>query len=193
MTFALPLSLRPSRWLRSGMSESPSVRTSGGDGPPAINELYHARRLSLVRLAFLMVGDLATAEDIVQDVFAALFRRYGAALRGVDDPHAYLTTGVMNGARSVLRRRYTARSYVPSPVGSAPAAEDEVMISEGDHEVVAAVANLAVRQRQVVVLRYWSGLSENEIATVLGVSCGTVKSTASRALALLRQALGGRR
>jgi RNA polymerase sigma-70 factor (sigma-E family) len=194
MTFVLPRPAPLLRWLRSVMSgPSPSVRGPGADGPPAINELYHARRLSLVRLAVLMVDDLSTAEDLVQDVFAALYRRHGAELRTVADPHAYLTAGVMNAARSALRRRRSARAYLPPPPGLAPAAEDEVLLGEGDREVLAALGELTVRQRQVMVLRYWSELSEQEIADALHVSRGTVKSTASRALTILRGLLGERR
>ena len=191
MTFVLPRPAPLLRWLRSVMSgPSSSVRGPGADGPPVINELYHARRLSLVRLAVLMVDDLPTAEDIVQDVFAALYRRHGADLRTVADPHAYLTAGVMNAARSALRRRRSARAYVPPPPGLAPAAEDEMLLGQGDREVLAALGELTVRQRQVMVLRYWSELSEQEIAEVLRVSRGTVKSTASRALSILRGRLG---
>jgi RNA polymerase sigma-70 factor (sigma-E family) len=158
-------------------------------GPPAIDELYHARRLSLVRLAVLMVDDLPTAEDIVQDVFAALFRRHGAELRSVSDPHAYLTAGVMNAARSALRRRRSARAYRAPEPGTVPAAEDLALLSEGDREVLDALGTLTVRQRQVLVLRYWSELSEQEIADTLRISRGTVKSTASRGIGLLRRKL----
>ena len=189
MILAIPLPSLLLRRLRSDVS-TPVRREAGSDGPPAINELYHAR---LVRLAPLMVDDLATAEDIVQDVFAALYRRHGADLRTVSDPEAYLTSGVMNAARSALRRRRTARAYVPPPAGTAPAAEDEMLLSEGDREVLGALRELTVRQRQVLVLRYWSELSEREIADVLHVSRGTVKSTASRALTILRGLLGERR
>ncbi|GGQ51231.1 RNA polymerase sigma factor [Couchioplanes azureus] len=194
MSLALPLARPLLRWWRSALSGSPApVRGTASSGPPAINQLYHARRLRLVRLAVLMVDDLGTAEDIVQDVFASLFRRHGAHLRSVEDPDAYLTSGVMNAARSALRRRRTARAYVPPPAGTVPAAEDQMLLSEGDHEVLAALAKLTVRQRQVMVLRYWSEMSEQEIANVLDVSRGTVKSTAHRALTLLRGLLGERR
>jgi len=182
------------RWFRSvigtanrrggGRVAGPDGRA--GQGPPTINELYHTRRLSLVRLAVLMVDDQPTAEDIVQDVFAALYRRHGADLRTVTDPHAYLTAGVMNAARSALRRRRSARAYVPPRPVAVPAAEDQVLLGAGDGEVLAALGRLTIRQRQVMVLRYWSELSEREIAEALNVSCGTVKSTASRALTALR-------
>ncbi|GLY93593.1 hypothetical protein Acsp02_08490 [Actinoplanes sp. NBRC 103695] len=146
-----------------------------------------------MRLAVLMVDDLGTAEDVVQEAFAKLWRRHGADLRGVDDPSAYLTTAVLNVARSALRRRRVARGYVLPRVGVAPAAEDLALLGEGDREVLAALGRLTARQRQVVVLRYWSELSEQEIADALRVSRGTVKSTASRALTILRGALEGRR
>ena len=183
------------RVLRSVLSGTRPAGPGGAErsGPAPINELYHARRLSLVRLAVLMVDDLPTAEDIVQDVFAALYGRHGADLRDVADPHAYLTTGVMNAARSVLRRRRSARAYVPPRPGLAPAAEDEALLGEVDRDVLTALGRLTVRQRQVMVLRYWSELTEQEIADVLRVSRGTVKSTASRALTLLRDHLGRRR
>lgn len=192
MTIALPLPSTLLRWFSRALSGA-AATTRGTAGPPPINELYHARRLSLVRLAVLMVDDLPTAEDIVQDVFAALYRRHGAGLEGIADPHAYLTAGVLNASRSALRRRKHARAYVPPPPGTAPAAEDVALLSGGDREVLAALGRLTARQRQVVVLRYWSELSEREIAEVLHISRGTVKSTASRALASLRGLLGDRR
>ncbi|MEV6300851.1 sigma-70 family RNA polymerase sigma factor [Actinoplanes sp. NPDC051861] len=181
-------------WLRRVLTDAPEPTraAAGPSGPPAINELYHARRLSLVRLAVLMVDDLPTAEDIVQDVFTALYRKHGADLRAVADPHAYLVAGVTNAARSALRRRRTARAYVAPAVGAAPAAEDEALLGEGDREVLRAMRGLTHRQRQVLVLRYWSELSEQEIAEVMRVSRGTVKSTAHRALSVLRGILGER-
>ncbi|MEU4421631.1 sigma-70 family RNA polymerase sigma factor [Actinoplanes sp. NPDC024001] len=184
------------RWLRRSLTEvsQPTRATTAPPGPPAINELYHSRRLSLVRLAVLMVDDLPTAEDIVQDVFAALYRRHGADLRGVTDPHAYLVTGVTNAARSALRRRRTARAYSPPPPGTVPAAEDEALLGmgENDREVLLGLRRLTDRQRQVLVLRYWSELSEQEIADAMRVTRGTVKSTAHRALSILRDHLGER-
>lgn len=160
------------------------------DTGPTIDELYHARRLGLVRLAVLMVDDLPTAEDIVQDVFAALYRRHGDNLTGLTDPHAYLTTGVLNAARSALRRRRSARAYRPPRPGTSPPADERVLLAAADRALLDALRELPVRQRQVVVLRYWSDLSEAEIAEMLSVSRGTVKSAASRALATLRRVIG---
>jgi RNA polymerase sigma-70 factor (sigma-E family) len=180
------------RWLRALSTETGAAARRPGDGPPLINDLYHSRRLSLVRLAVLMVDDLPTAEDIVQDVFTALYRRHGPDLRNVTDPNAYLTTGVVNAARSALRRRRTARAWTPPPPDTIPAAEDEALLGESDREMLRALHGLTARQRQVVVLRYWSELSEEEIADTLRISRGTVKSTAHRALSVLRERLGER-
>ncbi|WP_019073586.1 RNA polymerase sigma factor [Streptomyces hokutonensis] len=158
-------------------------------GEPGIDELYAHRRLDLVRLALLLVDDLPTAEDVVQDVFAALYRRYGTRLAGLDNPDAYLRTSVVNTSRSVLRRRRTVRAHVPERAGHAPSAEEPVLLREEHGEVIAALHRLTRRQREVLVLRYWSHLSEAQIADTLRLSRGAVKSTASRALVALRREL----
>ncbi|GGV13950.1 hypothetical protein GCM10010260_61210 [Streptomyces filipinensis] len=166
-----------------------AVALPGAEQPPGIEELYHHRRLSLVRLAVLLVDDLPTAEDVVQDAFTALFRRHGHRLASLDDPEAYLRTSVVNGARSVLRRRRTVRAHTPAPEQHAPAPEEDVLLHEDHREVLAALRTLTRRQREVLVLRYWSHLSEAEIAATLGLSRGAVKSTASRALDALGRRL----
>ncbi|MEV5879094.1 SigE family RNA polymerase sigma factor [Streptomyces sp. NPDC052101] len=170
-----------------------AVPFSGPEQPPGIEELYHHRRLSLVRLAVLLVDDLPTAEDVVQDAFTALFRRHGRRLASLDDPEAYLRTSVVNGARSVLRRRRTVRAHTPAPEQHAPAPEEDVLLHEDHREVLVALRTLTRRQREVLVLRYWSHLSEAEIAETLGLSRGAVKSTASRALDALGRRLEGLR
>jgi len=160
--------------------------TTGDDH--GFSELYHHRRLELVRLALLLVDDLPTAEDVVQDAFAALLRRHGRRLADLDDPEAYLRTCVVNTARSVLRRRRTARAYIPERARHVPSADKSVLLAETHQEVIDALQRLTRRQREVLVLRYWSDLTEAQIADTLGISRGTVKSTASRALdALGRQ------
>jgi RNA polymerase sigma-70 factor (sigma-E family) len=157
-----------------------------------LGELYVAHRLSLVRLAVLLVDDAGLAEDVVQDAFAGLTAKVGR-LREPDAALAYLRTAVVNRSRSVLRRRRTARGYVP-PRGIEDAQPDErAVLAEEHREVLAALDRLAPRQREVLVLRYWSGLSEAEIAETLGISRGAVKSTASRALDLLETIVGGGR
>ncbi|MFJ8159572.1 RNA polymerase sigma factor [Streptomyces sp. NPDC096136] len=167
-------------------------RGDAGDPAPTVSELYHAHRLSMVRLAVLLVDDLGTAEDVVQDAFTALYRRHGERITEVDNALGYLRTSVVNTARSVLRRRRTARAWVPPATADVPSAEASVVLDEAHREVLAALGRLTPRRRQVLVLRYWADLSEAEIAETLGISRGSVKSNASRALDALERILEGR-
>ncbi|MEU9379339.1 SigE family RNA polymerase sigma factor [Streptomyces sp. NPDC048255] len=164
----------------------------GDPPPPTVTELYHAHRLRMVRLAVLLVDDLATAEDVVQDAFTALYRRHGEQISEVDNALGYLRTAVVNTSRSVLRRRRTVRAWTPPAPADVPSAEDHVVLDEAHREVLAALGRLTPRRRQVLVLRYWADLSEAEIATTLGISRGAVKSNASRALDALERILEGR-
>ncbi len=158
-------------------------------GRPTVTDLYHAHRLAMVRLALLLVDDKASAEDVVQDAFVALYKRHGERLDDVDNALGYLRTSVVNAARSVLRRRKTAREYVPPHEADAPSAEDHVLLDEEHGRVLEALWHLTSRQREVLVLRYWSELTEAQIAETLGLSRGAVKSTASRALDALERRL----
>jgi RNA polymerase sigma-70 factor (sigma-E family) len=151
--------------------------------------LFRDHHGELVRLALLMVGDLPTAEDVVQDVYASLHRRW-RQLATPDEVLPYVRASVLNGCRSVLRRRGRARRVVAEYKNDdARSAESEVILSEDRREVLAALAR-PPRRREVLVLRYYLGLSEAEIAAVLGISPGTVKSTAARGLAALARDLG---
>ena len=152
--------------------------------PITIDDLYRTHRMQMVRLAILLVDDLASAEDVVQEAFAGLYRNWGG-LRDRNAAIGYLRTAVVNGSRSMLRRRRTARAYVPPDPGTARSAESLAMLSTEHQAVVSALGDLAPRQREVLVLRYYGGLSEAEIAEATGLSKGTVKSTASRAVAKL--------
>ena len=162
--------------------------------PPApvdIHTLYQSHWRSMVRLAVLLVDDVASAEDVVQDAFVALHRHSD----GLRDPNAavgYLRASVVNLSRSVIRRRQVARRHlkVAEPEAT-PGADDYAVLNEEHRETLAAVRKLPQRQREVLVLRYWSGLSEREIASALGISPGSVKSSASRGMATLQQVLGG--
>ena len=165
-----------------------SVHSGSTFGSAELEELYAAHRLSLVRLAILLVDDLASAEDVVQDAFAAMAGRRGR----LDDRSAalaYLRVSVVNGSRSALRRRRTARGYVPPHEAPPDGPEGKAVLAEEHREVYEALDRLAPRQREVLVLRYWSHLSEAEIADALGISRGSVKSTASRALDALENIL----
>ena len=162
-------------------------------GPRTLADLYQDHRVRLVRLAVLLVDDPSTAEDVVQEAFAGLHRNW-SGLRDEAAAIGYLRTAVVNGSRSVLRRRRTARDYVPPHQVNARSAESLAMLSAEHQAVVDALATLPPRQREVLVLRYYGGLSESEIADVTGISRGTVKSTASRAMDTVARTMnpGGR-
>ncbi len=149
--------------------------------PLTLADLYRDHRMRMVRLAVLLVDDPNTAEDVVQEAFTGLHRNW-SGLRDEEAAIGYLRTAVVNGSRSVLRRRRTARDYVPPHQVNARSAESLAMLTAEHQAVVDALATLPPRQREVLVLRYYGGLSEAEIAEATGISRGTVKSTASRAL-----------
>ena len=112
-----------------------------------------------------------------------------------ESPLPYVRAAVLNGCRSVQRRRVIARRAAiihraSQPHDTLASAESEVIVSEDRRQVLTALARLPHRRREVLVLRYYLGLSEAEIAAVLGISAGTVKSTAARALAALARDLG---
>ncbi|MDN5748385.1 MAG: SigE family RNA polymerase sigma factor [Pseudonocardia sp.] len=159
----------------------PSTAPADPAAPRTLADLYRDHRMRLVRLAVLLVDDPSTAEDVVQEAFAGLHRHW-TGLRDEAAAVGYLRTAVVNGSRSVLRRRRTAREYVPPHQVNARSAESLAMLSAEHQAVVDALATLPPRQREVLVLRYYGGLSEAEIAEATGISRGTVKSTASRAL-----------
>ena len=160
------------------------------DADTGVAALFRSHRVGMVRLAILLVDDLETAEDVVQEAFAGLHRKW-AALTGDQIAVAYLRACVVNGARSALRRRRTVRSHLRS-VGVPPPAEPAdaaALLADEHRQVLAALAQLPDRQREVLVLRYWAQLSEAEIAATLSISLGAVKSSASRGRAALAVAL----
>ena len=152
--------------------------------------LYREHALGLIRLAVVMLGDRPAAEDVVQEAFCGLYRHW----RSLTDPGkalAYVRSSVINGCRSVLRRR-GRQAGGPAGLAGPPgeSAETTALTSEEHREVLAAVRRLPDRQREVLVLRFYLDLDEQEIATALRISRGTVKSTASRGIAALGRILG---
>ena len=161
------------------MDQERAEAPSGRDQLVAV--LYHRERAGLVRLAYGLTGDRSDAEEIVQDAFAALLRRWGA-LREVDAAPGYLYTAVVNGARARYRQR-KIRERLGVLIGPSSSAAQPDVAEEA--AVLAAIRQLAPRKRACVLLRYYADLSEVETATVLGVSVGTVKSQTAKALTRL--------
>ena len=162
------------------------------DRSAIVSALFSAHHRRLVGLASLLVDDRQAAEDVVQDAFAALHRHW-PRLRDPNAAVAYLNRTVVNGGRDALRRgrraeRATLR-LVPRPEALA-SAEQGVVAHQESARLWAGVTSLPMRQRQVLVLRYYLDQSETEIAETLGISRGSVKQHASRGLAALATAWG---
>jgi RNA polymerase sigma-70 factor (sigma-E family) len=168
--------------------------TSGGEftrptADDVITQLYRQHRLALVRLGVFLVSDRAVAEELVQDAFIGLYQRWGS-LYDHTAAHAYIRRSLVNGCRSHQRRSLVARLHrrVGEPE-ALPPADTDLLLDEEHREVLTLLRDLPQRQREVLVLRYWSELSEAEIASTLGISRGTVKSSASRGLHTLERHL----
>jgi RNA polymerase sigma-70 factor (sigma-E family) len=154
----------------------------------ALITLYSAHYRSLVRLSVLLLNDVATAEEVVQDSFVALHVGMHR-LRDNDKALAYLRSAVVNRSRSVLRHRVVVERNPAKPAPDGPSAEHGALELLERSAVVAALRELPVRQREVVVLRYYADLSEAQIAEIMGITRGAVKSHSSRAMAALRAVL----
>ena len=166
-----------------------STRSLEHDGSAVVSELFGIHHRRLIGLASLLVDDRQVAEDVVQDAFTALHRHW-RRLRDQNAAVAYLNRAVVNGSRDVLRRgrradRATLRLVPRSE--ALPSAEQGVVAHEEADRMWASITGLPMRQRQVLVLRYYLAQSEVEIAETLGISRGSVKQHASRGLAALAQ------
>ncbi len=163
------------------------------DAEAAVTALYEAHALGLIRLAVVLLGDRASAEDVVQDAFFGLYRRFGS-LGQPDRALQYVRSSVLNGCRTELRtRQRSARRPLLTPAAAISSAEQDVLIGEEHREVLSALRQLPDRQREVLVLRFFLDLPEPEIARSMEISLGTVKSTKSRALRALARLLGDQR
>jgi len=164
-----------------GRSDEGGVETARGDaavpvyGSPA--ELHRARYAPMVRLATLLSGSPATAEEIVQDAFVKLIERWDR----VEQPSAYLRASVVNACAGHHRHREVVRRHSTPPVLTVVDPEGFVLRD--------AVLRLPARQRAVLVLRFYEDLPEAEIAALLHCRVGTVKSALHRGLAQLRRVI----
>jgi RNA polymerase sigma factor (sigma-70 family) len=114
-----------------------------------ISALYQMHALALVKLAVLMTGDQSTAEDVVQDAFLGLYRRW-RSLQDADKALGYLRTSVLNGCRSVHRTRFRRQGITLDPPADTASAEDTAMLGAANREVLAAIRRLPIRQREAV-------------------------------------------
>jgi RNA polymerase sigma factor (sigma-70 family) len=168
--------------------------TNGTSVAPTLDyvQMYGRHWQPLLHLAQSLVDDPATAEDVVQESFAALFTK-DATLRDDRAAVAYLRTCVVNGARSALRRRQTvrARLHLVHDTEYAPSADEPTLRNDERKAVRTTLSTLPRRQREVLGLRFLCDLDDREIAEVTGMSHANVRSAASRGLTALRAALEG--
>jgi RNA polymerase sigma-70 factor (sigma-E family) len=172
------------------MAAQGPARSQGADARAAVTALYQAHAVGLIRLAVVMLGDRPAAEDVVQEAFAGLYRRWNH-LSGKDRALGYVRISVLNGCRSRLRARIRDERLAAASLATlaAASAEQAALIGEEHAAVLAALRRLPHRQREALVLRYYLDLSEPEIAASMGIGRGTVKSTTSRALVALGRLL----
>jgi RNA polymerase sigma-70 factor (sigma-E family) len=152
-------------------------------GPDGFDDFVVEHGRGLLRLAWLLTGDWAAAEDLVQTTFTKTWKNWDRVSRA-DEPAAYVRRILVNTHLRWRRRRWTGEQ----PYAEVPeqADRDEIGTVELRQSLRTALGTLPPRQRAVVALRYFADLSEIQTAAALGCSTGTVKSQASRALATLR-------
>ncbi len=148
-----------------------------------VTALFEKQWRPMLRLAILLVGDRGAAEDAVQDAFVAL-QRNPHAPADPDAAVAYLRATVVNRCRSMLRHRYVVNRFAAA--AAPPDEADPSLAVDSDAATLRALQSLPRRQREVLVLRYWADLSHAQIAAILNIAVGSVKSAASRGLAALR-------
>ena len=169
-------------------ADEPAPGAPASDVDRAVAALYKEHYRSLVRLAALLVRDVATAEEVVQDSFVAMHGGSGR-LRDTDKALSYLRQTVVNRSRTVLRHRAVVDRNAPAAQPDMPSAEHGAIALLERSAVVAALRTLPPRQREALVLRYYGNLSEAQIAGAMGISQGAVKSHTARAMIALRTVL----
>jgi RNA polymerase sigma-70 factor (sigma-E family) len=172
---------------RAETAMAPSVTTLW-DADRLVTEIYTGEYRSLVRLAVLLVHDVQTAEEVVQDAFVAMHTGW-RRLRDHEKALSYLRQAVVNKSRSVLRHRTVIDRNAPKPAPDEPSAEAGAMALLERSAVVAALRGLPDRQREAIVLRYYADLSEAQIAAAMGITRGAVKSHTARGMSALRATL----
>jgi RNA polymerase sigma-70 factor (sigma-E family) len=177
----------------------PALGTAGAPEPAlvpattaeaAVTALYEAHALGMIRLAHIMLGDRQAAEDVVQEAFCGLYRRW-PHLSGPGSAVPYVRSAVLNRCRSVLRRRATSQAPHGLAGHADPvlSAESAVLTREERDEIMRAVRRLPPRQREALVLRFYLDLSAEETAETMGISPSSVRSATHRALASLSRML----
>ena len=171
--------------LSPGVGQAVVMATDVDVTADLLTETYQTHYTSLLRLAALLLDDLSSCEDVVQESFI----RVHAARSRVREPEkllAYLRQTVVNLSRSTLRRRIIGLRLLPKPMPDAASAEEGAYDVLERDALVRALRGLQRRQREVLVLRYYSDMTEAQVAAALGLSIGSVKAYGSRGIDALR-------
>ena len=150
--------------------------------------MYDTQYRPLVRMSAMLLGDTSAAEEVVQEAFIAVHAAW-RRLRDADKAVPYLRRAVLNRSRSILRHRMVVDRHMPAREPDMPSAEQGAITQLERSAVIEALRSLPARQREALVLKFYLGLSEEEIAAAMKISTGAVKSHTSRGKAALRAAL----
>jgi RNA polymerase sigma-70 factor (sigma-E family) len=173
----------------AGQDSAPAEPAHGmAEADLAIRAMYDTEYRSLVRMSAVLLGDVASAEEIVQDSFIAVHAAW-RGLRDIDKGVHYLRRTVMNRSRSLLRHRVVVDKHMPASEPDMPSAEQVAIAALQRAAVVAALRTLPARQREALVLRFYLDLSEEQVAAAMQISQGAVKSHTARGKAALRSLL----
>jgi RNA polymerase sigma-70 factor (sigma-E family) len=171
--------------LATGTGETSSMKSGPMKSGPtdgervAFDALYREHYPGICKLATLMIGNSADGQEIAQEAFAQWYVRRAT----VNNPEAYLRTTVVNMTRGRLRRLGVSRRFAPQVQQDATGRQH----TDQPDALADVIAKLPDRQRAAVILRYYEGRTESEIAQILQCRPGTVKSLLSRALHELRR------
>ncbi|GII94417.1 sigma-70 family RNA polymerase sigma factor [Sinosporangium siamense] len=163
---------------------------SGEGREAALTTLFNTHYTGLLRLAVLLGAD--DAEDIVAEAFCQLHRRWNR-LRTAEAALPYLRSVVCNLTRMRLRRLQVARKHAARTAELERSAESVALLHDDQRALIEALGRLSARQREALVLRFWLGLCESDIADAMGISCGSVKTHTSRGMATLTKIMEDRR
>ena len=157
-----------------------------------LTAMYDAEYRSLVRMSAVMLGDVGSAEEVVQESFIAVHAAW-RGLRDMDKAVHYLRRSVLNRSRSVLRHRAVVDRHTPKHEPEMPSAEQAAIARLERSAVISALRSLPDRQREALVLKFYLDLSEEQVAAAMNISTGAVKSHTSRGKAALRSVLESER
>ena len=158
------------------------------DADLAITAMYDTEYRSLVRMSAVLLGDVGSAEEVVQDSFIAVHAAW-RGLRDIDKGVHYLRRSVLNRSRSVLRHRAVVDKHMPAREPDMPSAEQAAITRLQRTAVITALRSLPTRQREALVLKFYLDLSEEQVAVAMKISQGAVKSHTARGKAALRSIL----